>query len=210
MSMASPNVISMEQHLTVLHQVVQSANPPSYEEEIHLPSYEEATRDLPPRFPVSVLKLEQVIKHLCSSGDLAVAQVLRIGENVLDLDVNIEQTLIHACAIFPITHEIFTPYLRENRVYLCMRGLQWSRIMQGSEDTEWGVERTPMNRATRMQVKKNSRNHVWTVSSRTPILSGETCKGEEFDRESYSLGGIRHYGFIGKDEGDDNIGMGGG
>ncbi|EMR87005.1 hypothetical protein BcDW1_4411 [Botrytis cinerea BcDW1] len=157
MSIASPNVIPMEQHLTVIHQVVQSANPPSYEEEIHLPSYEEAILDRPPAFPVDVLKYEQGIKDMCSMADLEVERALRMPASVLDLDINVEQNLIYACATLPVTPENFAPYLGKHMVYLYLRLLEWMRTMRGTEDIEWGVERMPMHRATRIQLKRIGR-----------------------------------------------------
>ncbi|TGO18049.1 hypothetical protein BPAE_0397g00050 [Botrytis paeoniae] len=141
MSMALQNVASTEQHSDSLNQAIQSPTPPSYEEEIYLPSYEEAISDRVPDFPASALRLEGVIKFMCSLGDYLVEQALRLGEDVLDLDIEVEQNLIYGCAIYPITREIFTSYIQEHRVHLCLAGLRWARVMQGSEDIEWGVER---------------------------------------------------------------------
>ncbi|TGO45950.1 hypothetical protein BCON_0354g00130 [Botryotinia convoluta] len=141
MSMALQNVASTEQHSDGLNRAIQSPTPPSYEEEMYLPSYEEAISDLVPDFPASVLQLEGVIKFMCSLGEYLVEQALRLGEDVLDLDIEVEQNLIYGCAIYPITREIFTPYIQEHRVHLCLAGLRWARIVQRSEDIEWGVER---------------------------------------------------------------------
>ncbi|KAF5869716.1 uncharacterized protein Bfra_010916 [Botrytis fragariae] len=141
MSMSLQNVASTEQHSDGLNQAIQSPSPPSYEEEVYLPSYEEAISDRVPDFPASALKLEGVIKFMCSPGDYLVEQALQLGEDVLDLDIEVEQNLIYACAIYPITREIFTPYIQEHRIHLFLAGFRWARVVEGNEDVEWGVER---------------------------------------------------------------------
>ncbi|KAF7946371.1 hypothetical protein EAE96_009369 [Botrytis aclada] len=139
--MAIQNVTAAEQHSDVLNEAVQSPAPPSYEEEMSLPSYEEAISDLVPEFPAAALQIEAYIKLVCTPGDSLVEQALESGEDVLSLNIEVEQNLIHACAIYPITSRRFRPYITEHRVHLFMAGRLQLRILAGSEDIEWGVER---------------------------------------------------------------------
>ncbi|KAF7918150.1 uncharacterized protein EAE97_011921 [Botrytis byssoidea] len=139
--MALQNVASTEQHSDVLNEAIQSPTPPSYEEEMYLPNYEEALSDQVPGFPASSLILERDIKFMCSYADALVEQRIQLGQDVLALDIGIEQTLIHACAIYPVTLELFQGYIHQHRVYLILAGYQWARVLRGNEDIEWGVER---------------------------------------------------------------------
>ncbi|KAF7932645.1 uncharacterized protein EAE98_003944 [Botrytis deweyae] len=141
MSMPFQNVAPTEQHSDGLYHAIQSSTPPSYEEEMHLPSYEEAIRDQVPEFPASSLRLERRIKFMCSYADAQVEQRLQSGQDVLDLDIGIEQRLIHACAIYPVTRQIFQRYIHKHRIYLMLAGFQWERVLRGSEQIEWGIER---------------------------------------------------------------------
>ncbi|THV53272.1 hypothetical protein BGAL_0055g00310 [Botrytis galanthina] len=141
MSMALQNVTSTEQHSDTLNEAIQSPIPPSYEEEMCLPSYEEAISDQVPEFPTSTLILERDIKFICSYSDALVEQRLRLGQDVVDMEIGIEQMLIHACCIYPVTLELFRGFIHKHRVYLILAGYQWARVLRGSEDIEWGVER---------------------------------------------------------------------
>ncbi|TGO65573.1 hypothetical protein BOTNAR_0077g00160 [Botryotinia narcissicola] len=141
MSMTLQKVASTEQHSNDLKEAIQSQTPPSYEEEMYLPNYEEALSDQVPRFPASSLTLERDIKFMCSYADALVEQRIQLGQDVLALDIGIEQTLIHACAIYPVTDELFQGYIYQHRVYLLLAGYQWARVLRGNEDIEWGVER---------------------------------------------------------------------
>ncbi|KAF7905317.1 uncharacterized protein EAF01_005838 [Botrytis porri] len=139
--MAIEDTTANEQHSHGFNRAIHSGSPPSYEEKMYLPSYEKAISDLVPGFPAYVFQLEAVIKFMCSLGDYLVEQALRLEEDVLDLDKEVEQNLIHGCAIHPKTREIFTIYIQSQRIHLCLAGLRWSRIVERCEDIEWGVER---------------------------------------------------------------------
>ncbi|TGO32295.1 hypothetical protein BHYA_0331g00130 [Botrytis hyacinthi] len=149
MSMTLQNVASTEQHSNVLNEAIQSSTPPSYEEEMYLPSYEQAISDQVPEFPASSLQLERRIKFMCSYADALVEQAFQSGDDVLDLDIVIEQRLIHACAIYPVTRELFQRYLHKHRVYLILAGCQWARVLRGSEDIPWGIERVEVTNGER-------------------------------------------------------------
>ncbi|KAI9642801.1 hypothetical protein NHQ30_008534 [Ciborinia camelliae] len=119
MSTIQHDLNSVEQHSNEQHP---SSLPPSYEEEMYLPPYEEAVLNMVPRYPSRIILDEMFVRGIMRATDDALGKTMAAGNAPSVREFGIEQTLVYLTAIYPITHPIVERFLLENRTHLMVRG----------------------------------------------------------------------------------------